>query len=187
MALSKLLFEFFIKCRCCRSVEPAPQYRDVRYNEIYQMMISKHLSFFILYSIVYFVLSQKTRFTVICFHCFRWQFAIVTTVQQKDQAKQIEELVPKRGPTSVAWAWFSYEKCDMEEKTAQIIQENGPHHHLRENHIKEYRESLWIRGKYEPGPHNKPQTQTLEQAFPCGTRCNKDSQKNNHGYYKLHL
>lgn len=103
MALSKLLFEFFKECRCCRSMEPAPQYRDVRYNEIYQMTISKHVLFFILYSIVYFVLSQKTRFTVICFYCFRWYFAIVTTVQQKDQAEQIEELVPKRAPTSVAW------------------------------------------------------------------------------------
>lgn len=60
-------------------------------------------------------------------------FAVITTVQQKNQAKQIEELVPKRGPTSVAWTWFSYEKCDMEEKTAQIIQENGPHHRHKHN------------------------------------------------------
>lgn len=30
--------------------------------------------------------------------------------QERDGSRQMEELVPKRGASSVAWTWFGYEK-----------------------------------------------------------------------------
>ncbi|KAL3309036.1 hypothetical protein Ciccas_012422 [Cichlidogyrus casuarinus] len=37
--------------------------------------------------------------------------------KQKDQSKEIEDLIVKRGATSVAWTWFGYEKSDTPQKT----------------------------------------------------------------------
>ena len=37
--------------------------------------------------------------------------------KDSDQPRQNEELLPKRGATSVAWTWFGYEKSDTDQKT----------------------------------------------------------------------
>ena len=37
--------------------------------------------------------------------------------QQDDQPTQTEELVPKKGGTSVAWKWFGFKKTDTDQTT----------------------------------------------------------------------
>lgn len=47
--------------------------------------------------------TLQTLFTgIFFFNCLRLHFAIVATAPQKDQPKQIDDLVPKRGASSVA-------------------------------------------------------------------------------------
>ncbi len=111
------------------------------------------------------------------------------SVQENDQPAQIEELVPKRGATSVAWTWFGYEKSDTDQKTVLCklcrtpVPTTGSNttnlfYHLRKNHVKEYGQSLQMRGTKEPsGAQNKPQSKTIEQAFACGTPYNRDSRR----------
>ncbi len=67
---------------------------------------------FILSSIVYFVVSQNTLFTVIPFHnlsdCDLYMPPRICregeTEEENNQPGRNEELVPKRGTTSVAWS-----------------------------------------------------------------------------------
>lgn len=72
--------------------------------------------------------------------------------QQDDQPTQTEELVPKRGGTSVAWTWFGYKKTDVDQTTVvcKVCRLPVPttdsnttnlFYHLRKNHEKDYRES----------------------------------------------
>lgn len=76
--------------------------------------------------------------------------------KDSDQLRRNEDLVPRRGATSVAWMWFGYEKSDTDQKTAlcKICCRPVPttnsntsnlFYHLRKNHVKQYRESSQIR------------------------------------------
>ncbi len=79
--------------------------RAVRYDDIYRMDEIK-IYRFILCSIVYFVVSQNTLFTVILFHHLD-DCDLYTppwgSEQENVQPGQNQELVPKQGTTSVAW------------------------------------------------------------------------------------
>ncbi len=78
---------------------------------------------FILCSIVYFVVSQNTLFTVILFHhlddCDLYTPPRGVKGRQNqvenDQPGQNEELVPKRGTTSVAWTRV-FKHCRLKKK-----------------------------------------------------------------------
>ena len=75
-----------------------------------------------------------------------------------DQPKQ-KELVPKRGATSVVWTWFGYEKSDTDQKTVR-----------RESTDEIHKSTVEC-------SNNKPQTQTLQEAFARGTPYGKESRR----------
>ncbi|KAK0152104.1 hypothetical protein N1851_006515 [Merluccius polli] len=67
-----------------------------------------------------------------------------------------EELVAKRGSSSIIWNWFGYDKSDMEQTSAlcrvckkTVISKGGNttnfFHHLKHQHKPEYDESLKMR------------------------------------------
>ena len=129
----------------------------------------------ILCSIVYFVL-RKSQLTVVG-NIFRnlddalgsssWHMKATQTNMEEgegdtergnseqedsDQPRQNEELVPKRGATSVAWTWFGYEKSDTDQTNVfcKVCRRPVPStdsnttnlfQHLRKNHVKQYAES----------------------------------------------
>lgn len=97
---------------------------------------------------------------------------------------QAEELVPKRGATSVEWMWFGFKKTDTEQTTVlckvccgQVATTDSNttnlFYHLRKNHDKEYAESQRLKAAKtsnanEPAAtvsEKKSETQTLEEAF----------------------
>lgn len=113
--------------------------------------------------------------------------------QQDDQPTQTEELVPKRGATSVAWTWFGYKKTDVHQTTVvckvcwlpvPTTDSNTTNlfYHLRKNHEKEYRESQRAKTAKAASSggvsaQNKLQTQTLQQAFTRGTPYSHSSRR----------
>uniref|UniRef100_A0A9J8CLF4 BED-type domain-containing protein n=1 Tax=Cyprinus carpio carpio TaxID=630221 RepID=A0A9J8CLF4_CYPCA len=113
--------------------------------------------------------------------------------QQDDQPTQTEELVPKRGATSVAWTWFGYKKTDVHQTTVvcKVCRLPVPttdsnttnlFYHLRKNHEKEYRESQRAKTAKAASSdgvsaQNKLQTQTLQQAFTRGTPYSHSSRR----------
>ncbi|KAK0141639.1 Zinc finger BED domain-containing protein 1 [Merluccius polli] len=105
--------------------------------------------------------------------------------QQDEQPTQTEELVHKRGGTSVAWMWFGFKKTDTDQTTVvcKVCRCTVPttdsnttnlFYHLRKNHDKEYRESQREKAAKALSSNvdvekKKLQTQTLQQAFTRGT------------------
>ncbi len=81
--------------------------------------------------------------------------------KDSDQPRQNQELVPKRGATSVAFMRFGYEKSDTDQKTVlwKLCRRPVPttdsnttnlFYHLRKSHVKPYGErvSRWEPQKY---------------------------------------
>ena len=109
---------------------------------------------------------------------------IVTTAQEGYQPTQDEEeLVPRKGWTSVVWTWFRFRKSDANRKRylyklccTTVIAGGGNtsnlFHHLKMKHAKEYYQCQKMRGT-SIGRNTKakaPQSQkSLEEAFARGT------------------
>lgn len=111
--------------------------------------------------------------------------------QDRAQPKEDEELVPKRGGTSVVWSWFGYKKSDTDQKTVlcKVCRRPVPapesnttnlFYHLQKNHEREYRDSQKMRDTSKPSVKSKgkPQAQTsLEESFARGTPYDKKSRR----------
>ena len=76
-------------------------------------------------------------------------------------ASTSEDLIPRRGSTSVAWKYFGFEKTDVTQKTvickvcrkavaAKSSSTTNLFHHLRTNHTKEYEECQKLAAKEKP-------------------------------------
>lgn len=107
--------------------------------------------------------------------------------------QQDEELVHKKGATSIVWMWFRFKKTDTDQKTivckvccspVPTTYSNTPNlfYHLRKNHKKENRESQHLKAAKAQSSNvdditKKPKTQTLQEAFTRGTPYSKDSRR----------
>ena len=93
-----------------------------------------------------------------------------------------EDLIPRRGSTSVAWKYFGFEKTDVTQKTvickvcrkavaAKSSSTTNLFHHLRTNHTKEYEECQKLAAKEKPKsakvtlPAAQHSQQTLEDSI----------------------
>lgn len=111
------------------------------------------------------------------------------TEQTSAQPRQDEELVAKRGGTSVVWSWFGYKKSDTDQKTVlcKVCRRPVPtsdsnttnlFYHLEKNHKRQYRESQKMRATWKASVESKskPQT-TLKESFARGTPYHKTSRR----------
>ena len=108
-----------------------------------------------------------------------------TTQAEADEGQQ---LVRKRGATSVVWKWFGYEEKDVDQKTTlcKICRARVPStdsntsslfYHLKKNHDKEYNESQRLQKIKKPAEKKKLQTQTVQESFAKGTPYPHDSKR----------
>ena len=102
---------------------------------------------------------------------------------ERDTEHRDTELLPKRGATSVAWAWFGYEKSDTDQKTKisrRPVATTGSNttnlfYRLRKNHVKQYGESTDETQKSTV--ECSKQTPYLQEAFARVTPFGKESRR----------
>ncbi|XP_036957921.1 E3 SUMO-protein ligase ZBED1-like [Acanthopagrus latus] len=87
-----------------------------------------------------------------------------------------EDLVPRRGSTSLAWKWFGFEKTDVGQNTvickicrkAIAVKQSSTtnlFHHLRTNHSKEYEEYEKLRDSAAQDKPSRPAVQHTQQTL----------------------
>lgn len=94
-----------------------------------------------------------------------------------------DELVTKKGGTSVIWKWFGFKKTDVEQKTvlcklcrlkivANSSNTTNLFSHLEHNHVLEHAESQRLRGGQKPGIVKKRWPTHRQTALPDSlTKC----------------
>lgn len=86
---------------------------SVRYDDIYQVMKLKHLLFHTIHYCLFCGVAKhiySNIFSLVSSLAINQDEAEPGSSKQKDQPKQIEDVIPKPGAPPVGWTLFGYDK-----------------------------------------------------------------------------